>query len=55
MVPQGFYQTEKRVVALMIEVRRDLYMDEGNTEKLAVFDSVRRRIRNVISEIIDFD
>jgi len=28
MVAQGFYQTDKRVVALMIEVRRDLYMDE---------------------------
>ena len=52
IVPQGFYQTDKRVVALMIEVRRDLYMDELSTEKLAVFDSVRRRIRNVISEII---
>ena len=23
MVPQGFYQTDKRVVALMIEVRRE--------------------------------
>lgn len=54
MVPQGFYQTDKRVVALMIEVRRDLYMDELNTEKLFVFDSVRQRIRNVISEIINF-
>jgi len=55
MVAQGFYQTDKRVVALMIEVRRDLYMDERNIEKLAVFDTVRRRIRNVISEILDFD
>ena len=54
MVARGFYQTDKRVVALMIEVRRDLYMDEINTEKLPVFDSVRRRIRNVISELINF-
>jgi len=51
MVAQGYYQTDKRVIALMIEVRRDLYMDERNIEKLAVFDSVRRRIRGVISEI----
>ena len=51
MVAQGFYQTDKRVVALMIEVRRDFYMDERNTEKLTVFDTVRRRIRNVILEI----
>jgi N-formylglutamate amidohydrolase len=51
MVAQGFYQTDKRVVALMIEVRRDLYMDETNIEKLAVFDTVRQRIRNVISKI----
>ena len=55
MVAQGFYRTDKRVVALMIEVRRDLYMDERNIEKLAVFDTVRRRIRNVISEIINFE
>ena len=54
MVAQGFYQTDKRVEALMIEVRRDLYMDERNVEKLAVFDSMRRRITNVISRIIDF-
>lgn len=53
MVPQGFYQADKRVLALMIEVRRDLYMDERSFEKLAVFDTVRRRIRNAISEIID--
>ena len=52
MVAQGFYQTDKRVVALMIEVRRDLYMDERNIEKLPDFDSVRGRIRSVISEII---
>lgn len=55
MVAQGFYQTDKRVAALMIEVRRDLYMDERNIQKLAGFDTVRRRIRNVISEILDFD
>ena len=55
MVARGFYQTDKRVVALMIEVRRDLYMDERNTEKLADFDTVRRRIRNILSEIISFN
>ena len=52
MVARGFYQTDKRVVALMIEVRRDLYMDERNIEKLAVFDTVRKRIRNVIRELL---
>ena len=53
MVPIDFYRTDKRVAALMIEVRRDLYMDERNVEKLAVFDSVKRRIRNVIYKILD--
>lgn len=53
MVPQGFYQTDKRVVALMIEVRRDFYMDERIFEKLAGFDKVRRRIRSVLSEVIN--
>ena len=53
MVPIDFYRTDKRVVALMIEVRRDLYMDECNVEKLAVFNSVKRRIRDVIYKILD--
>ena len=54
MVPIDFYRTDKRVAALMIEVRRDLYMDERNVEKLAGFNTVRRRIRSVTSEIISF-
>ena len=53
MVPIDFYRADKRVVALMIEVRRDLYMDERNVEKLAGFNSVKRRIRNVIYKILD--
>jgi len=53
LVAGGFYQNDKRVVAMMIEVRRDLYMDERKLEKLAVFDTVRQRIRDVISEIIN--
>ena len=52
MVAQGFYQTDKRVVALMIEVRRDLYMDECKVEKLDVFDTVHSRIRNVIRQVL---
>jgi len=51
MVARGFYQTDKRVVALMIEVRRDLYMDERNVERLGVFETVRGRVRKVIREL----
>ena len=52
MVPQDYYQTDKRVAALMIEVRRDLYMDECKIERLADFDTVRQKIRHVISCIL---
>jgi N-formylglutamate amidohydrolase len=53
MVPIDFYRTDQRVSALMIEVRRDLYMDERNVEKLAGFNGLKRRIRDVIYKILD--
>ena len=48
MVPAEFYRLDKRVLALMIEVRRDLYMDEGTAEKLPGFEKTCKEIRTVI-------
>ena len=39
-----------RVQALMIEVRRDLYMDEATGEKLSGYDDFRRRLRRVLGD-----
>lgn len=52
LVPLGHFQSDKRVSALMIEVRRDLYMNESTAEKHSGFDATRRRIRLVLSELI---
>ena len=54
MVPSDFYQKDKRLRALMIEVRRDLYMDEQSAEKLAGFDEVRNIIRCQLAELVKF-
>jgi N-formylglutamate amidohydrolase len=49
-----FYQKDKRLRALMIEVRRDLYMDEQSAEKLPGFDEVRNIIRHQLIELVKF-
>lgn len=51
LVPFGFYQKEPRVKSLMLEVRRDLYMNEATGEKIAQFDSVARLLQQVIAGI----
>ena len=49
LVPVAFYQSDKRVSAFMVEVNRDLYMDESTGNKHASFQEVARRIRRCIS------
>ena len=39
-VPSGCYGRDSRVVSVMIEVRRDLYVDEATSERAAHFDAV---------------
>jgi N-formylglutamate amidohydrolase len=52
MVPMEFYRLDKRVLALMIEMRRDLYMDEGTAEKLPGFQKVCVEIRAAIASLL---
>lgn len=49
LVPSQFYRREKRVQAVMIEVSRCLYMDEGTGAKSARFDDVRDGLLKVLS------
>jgi len=48
MVPISFYQVERNVESIMVEMRRDLIMDEDSGELLAtashLFDSVREMV-----------
>ena len=53
LVPSVCYQSDDRVLALMIELRRDLYMDEGSCEKAAKFLEFRQKLRWCIHKIAD--
>jgi N-formylglutamate amidohydrolase len=51
LVPMRFYRKDFRVRAIMVEVRRGLYMDERLGARLAQFDEVRERIVGVLRTI----
>jgi N-formylglutamate amidohydrolase len=51
LVPSAFYRRDTRVMALMIEVNRRLYMDEGTGEKADVFEEVRQRLGAALQRV----
>jgi N-formylglutamate amidohydrolase len=51
LVPMRFYRKDLRVSAVMIEVRRDLYMDERSGARLPGFDEARERISTALRTI----
>ena len=51
LVPMRFYHRDLRVRAIMIEVRRDLYMDEESGLRLPRFKEVRERIASALSVV----
>lgn len=53
IVPARFYRKDGRVQSIMIEVRRDLYMEESTGDKSAQFDQLRERLRAVLSRLVD--
>ncbi len=52
LVPNDYYNIDERVLALMIEVRRDLYMNEATGNKLASFSGFQQRLRACIHEVV---
>ena len=48
IVPLSFYKKENKVVSIMIEVNRSLYMDEETHKKLTTFSSTGRLISRCI-------
>ncbi len=52
MVPSSHYRRDSRVMALMVEVNRGLYMDERSGQRLPAFGEVRDRIQTVVRGIV---
>ena len=49
LVPQGYYHLDKRVESVMIEVRRDIYMDENTQIRIrGTFEATQEKIRVAI-------
>ena len=51
-VPMRFYETDKRVSSLMIELRRDTYMDEANANKLVSFKKLAEHIGQSVVSLV---
>lgn len=54
LVPTLFYQKDPRVVSIMIELNRSLYMDEASGNKNDGFNKVKNTIETVLEELIQF-
>ncbi len=54
IVPKKFYNKDKRVQSIMIEIRRDLYMDEKTGKKNANFNEIKNILQNVIKKIRNY-
>jgi N-formylglutamate deformylase len=52
MVPQPHYRRDTRVLALMVEINRGLYLDESSGEKAAGFAEMAAANRSVLTSII---
>ena len=48
MVPSKFYEKDKRVQSIMIEINRKLYMDEATGQKTSDFSTVQRKMGMLI-------
>ena len=53
-VPLKYWHTDKRVLSVMIEIRRDLYMDEGTGEKSGGFSRTHGLLDKLTELLRDF-
>jgi N-formylglutamate deformylase len=51
LVPLRYYGHDARVASIMVEVRRDQYLDEESGEKLAGFDEVGESVRAAVRDM----
>lgn len=53
IVPFDFYQLDRRVWSLMLEIRRDAYMDEATAERGSNFETTRRAVQACLQRLIE--
>tara|TARA_Y100000022_G_scaffold199118_1_gene210881 strand:- start:46 stop:801 length:756 start_codon:yes stop_codon:yes gene_type:complete len=51
IVPLPYYKKNKKVISIMIEVRRDIYMDEKTYKKNKTFNKIHNALSKVIGNI----
>ena len=54
IVPLEFYEKDKRVSSIMIETRRDLYMDESSGKLRKDWRKTKARINQACKEICEY-
>jgi N-formylglutamate amidohydrolase len=54
IVPSGYYLRDKRVMSIMIEVRRGIYMNEVKGDKLDGFQAVKAMLKGIMDDLIDW-
>ena len=52
-IPTQFYQKDKRVLSIMIEIKRSLYMNEKTGEKIKSFVKIKKVMNRFISELME--
>lgn len=50
LVPMPYYRRDPRVMSVMVEVRRDLYMDEQTGDHASLFNMTASKIRQAITK-----
>lgn len=51
IVPAAHYRKDPRVSSIMIEIRRDTYMDEGKGKRGTNFSEMRRKLNRALEEL----
>ena len=54
IVPHKYYYKDRRVQSVMIEVRRDLYMDEQTEKKSSNFNEIKNILKKIIIKICNY-
>lgn len=54
MVPMRYCKKDKRVLSVMLEVNRKLYINESTGEKGPGFDGTRAFVEALLKEIVNY-